>query len=331
MYDTSYNYPDSSFYGRQNTQDPNDPSRISQDRPGKGRGQEAECGPDEIPVPTQDGWDCKARNTTPGPVNTNCPEGQTFDNPTQKCLPMCPEGQARNGAGDCVDLGLGGGKPDDGGPGGGKSPITPAPASPKPYEWKDWVPPAKTPFELNLEEELSAFLKGAGTDVPFTPQVVQNMKTSAHRAATGTAIQDKNAIEADAIQRGVYRASHTGDRLDTARRAQESTYAQAARETDITAAIQNDMAIYRNKTAALDRAQAHVNAERDYLLSSQMADFERQKGMADVSIAYYNLEQQRWALQNQFSLSKYGIDMNKASADLQAQMALFNAMLQQAG
>lgn len=271
------------------------------------------------------------------PPNTNCPSGQDWNNAHNKCMPTCPTGTTRagNADGQCTPIdyspgpGQGGNNGGSGGSGGYRPTGGNGPNIPKPT-WEEWVPPTKTPFELNLEDELSGFLDDWDKRIPFTADIVRNMKTGARRNAYGSANADKQAIEADAIERGVYQGDHTGDRLDNARRGYQSQFANDSRNIDTNAAVANDAAVFRNRTAALDRAMSHVNKEREFLLASEMSHFERQKGMAEISLAYYNLEMQKWALTNEWNLKKYGIDENSKLANRGMDMEWFWRMMNDA-
>jgi len=276
---------------------------------------------DDIPY---DPWDEDTNKTVPG----ECPPDKPYM--VEGACQKCPPGQW-NHSGVCEERGStggggGGGGTSGGGSGGGGYKPTGAPSMPKPT-WEEWIPPEKTPFELNLEKELSGFLDDWDKKVPFTADVIQSMKTGAQRNAFGTAGADKEAIEADAIERGVFQGDHTGDRLDNARRGYRSQFANDSRTIDTNAAIANDEAVFRNRTAALDRAMSHVNSERDFLLNSEMSHFERQKGMAEISLAYYNLEMQKWALTNEWNLKKYGIDENSKLANRGMDMDWFWKMM----
>jgi len=203
----------------------------------------------------------------------------------------------------------GGGAPGGGAPGGGGTSKVGAfnPQTPK-YEFTPWSRPPKTPFENDLEGQIKGFMDGWDKSVPYTPEVIRNQKTNAFRASFGRTGINQEAVEADAIRRGGLRSTGTDRRLDSARRGAETNYSQADRAIDDTATQSNDAARFRNRTAALDRAQAHLNSEREYLLSSESNDFRRQEGLAKLALAYYGLEQERWSLTQQINNSNYQFD-----------------------
>lgn len=180
----------------------------------------------------------------------------------------------------------------------------------KPYEFTPWQRPPKTPFENDLEAQIKGFMEGWDKTVPYTPEVIRNQKTDAFRASFGRNNLNQEAVEADAIRSGRFRSTGTDRRLDSARRGAETNYAQADRAIDDTATQANDVARFRNRTAALDRAQAHLNSEREYLLASETNDFRRQQGLAQLALAYYGLEQERWALTQQINNSNYQFNTN---------------------
>lgn len=282
--------------------------------------------PWEIPVNNPGGnpWD---EETGLGVPAGGCPPEKPHMNEGQ--CSACPEGEWMH-SGKCEPRGNagggggGGGNGGGGSGGGGNAPNTP------PWNWEKWTPPTKTPFELNLEDELKGFLDDWDKRVPFTADVIQNMKTGAKRNAFGQYGADKLAIEADAIERGVFQGEHTGRRLDNARRGYQSQFANDSRTIDTNAAISNDEAVFRNRTAALDRAMAHVNNEREFLLASEMSHFERQKGMAEVTLAYYNLEMQKWALKNEWDVKRYGIDKDFELGNRGMDMEWFWRMMEDA-
>ena len=153
-------------------------------------------------------------------------------------------------------------------------------------------------------------MEGWDKTVPYTPEVIRNQKTDAFRASFGRNNLNQEAVEADAIRSGRLRSTGTDRRIDSARRGAETNYAQADRAIDDTATQANDAARFRNRTAALDRAQAHLNSEREYLLSSESNDTARQQGLAQLALAYYGLEQERWALTQQINNSNYQFNTN---------------------
>jgi len=185
---------------------------------------------------------------------------------------------------------------------GGTAPFKP---STPPYQFKPWTPPPQTPFEINLQGQISDFLKNWNTDVPYTPEVIQNQQTDAFRNSYGRVGTNKAAIEADAIRRGVLRSSGTDRRVDAVSRDAQSAYAQADRGITNTATQENFQARFNNRTAALDRAQKMLDSQREYLLASETNDFRRQQGLAQLAFGYYGLEQERWSLTQQLNNSNY--------------------------
>lgn len=206
--------------------------------------------------------------------------------------------------------GGGGGSSSGGGSGGGSGSTQPFKPQSKPYEFEPWTPPTPTPFAQDLQKQLSEFLNGWNTDVPYTDPVVSNMKTNAFLATKGRTAQEKRAVEADAIRRGVFRSTGTDRRLDARSNAADAAYAGAERGIENTATIGNYEARTQNRLAALDRAQRHVDSEREYLMASEMNHFARQEGLAKLALAYYSLEQQRWELTQQLNSGKYQFDKN---------------------
>lgn len=197
-----------------------------------------------------------------------------------------------------------------GGGGGGTPAVSPFnPTTPK-YEFKPWKPPAQTPFEKSLEEQLNEFLGNWDKSVPYTPEVVRNMKTDAFKTSFGRTNVNREAIESDAARRGVMNSTGTDRRLDLQRANAEGNFAGAERDITNTSTVANFQAQMTNRLAALDRAQAHVNAEREFLMASEMNDFARQEKLAQIALAYYNLEQQRWGLTQQLNLSKTQFNQN---------------------
>jgi len=204
--------------------------------------------------------------------------------------------------------GGGGGAPGAGG--GGTPAVSPFnPTTPK-YEFKPWKPPAQTPFEKSLEEQLNEFLGNWDKSVPYTPEVIRNMKTDAFKTSFGRTNANREAIESDAARRGVMNSTGTDRRLDLQRANAEGNFAGAERDITNTSTVANFQAQMTNRLAALDRAQAHVNAEREFLMASEMNDFARQEKLAQIALAYYNLEQQRWGLTQQLNLSKTQFNQN---------------------
>lgn len=227
------------------------------------------------------------------PGGNGCGPGKKWDEATQRCV---------------ADTGSSGGTGGSGGSGGTR--VTAFnPTTPK-YEFTPWQRPPKTPFENDLEAQIKGFMEGWDKTVPYTPEVIRNQKTDAFRASFGRNNLNQEAVEADAIRSGRLRSTGTDRRIDSARRGAETNYAAADRAIDDTATQANDAARFRNRTAALDRAQAHLNSEREYLLSSESNDFRRQQGLAQLALAYYGLEQERWALTQQINNSNYQFNTN---------------------
>lgn len=265
-----------------------------------------------------------------GGAYRDCPDGQIF-NGMFGCVDECPDGQARNGEGDCVDLGLdsGGGSGGSGGSGsggGGRRPTTPF-DPPAPYEMEPWNAPAPTPLDLRLGSEIDSMLGDWDKRVPYTDKVITNQKASAFRSAHGRDTANRNAINADAILRGVFGSDHTGDRQDNMRRGADSQYAEGVRDIENNAAVQNDAAMFRNRTAAIDRAQQHVDNERNFLLTSEMSHFQRQQGLAEISLAYYRLAQERWALENNLGYNYAALGQNQSQFDSGMNWQVLQALL----
>ena len=247
-------------------------------------------------------------------TNRNCPDGQHWEPSEQgggRCVPDstgppttqtsdCPPHYKRDANGDCQWDG--GGPARAPAPGSGTTPFKP---STPPYQFKPWTPPPQTPFEINLQGQISDFLKNWNTDVPYTPEVIQNQQTDAFRNSYGRVGTNKAAIEADAIRRGVLRSSGTDRRVDAVSRDAQSAYAQADRGITNTATQANFQARFNNRTAALDRAQKMLDSQREYLLASETNDFRRQQGLAQLAFSYYGLEQERWSLTQQLNNSNY--------------------------
>lgn len=210
-----------------------------------------------------------------------------------------------------------GGSGGTGGSGGG------APAPPKP-NWEPWAAPAKTPFELELEQQLRDFMGNWKDDVPFTDSVIGNLKTDAFRATKGRSLAEQRAIEADSIRRGVLRSTGTDRRLDAQRNEASSQYAAAERGIETTATQANFQARTANRLAALDRAEQHVNAEREFLMTNEMNHFARQQGMNQLALAYYSIQNQRFMLKMQLDNSNYQFDK---SFDWQKQMDILMGLL----
>lgn len=267
----------------------------------------------------------KACKDSGGTWITTGPYGQGYCKPKENSGP-CPEGQEQspfdsngNDASyplECVshaeaqrrfDLRKGknasGGTPTTGGSGGSGGGGGGGVA-----KFDPWVPPAQTPFEADLEKQLKDFLDNWDKSVPFTDQVVTNLKTNAFKDSFGRVTANKNAIDADAVQRGIYRSTPRDNRIDAMVHGADSNFTTASRNIDTTAAQQNFQAQMTNRLAALDRAQAHVDKEREYLMTSEMNQFARQSKLAELALAYYTLSQQRWAIQKQLDQAKYQFD-----------------------
>lgn len=265
---------------------------------------------------------------------TKCADGWHVEPSTGGCVPdkaACPDGWAMGEFGKCVELfpGGSGGEGGSGGSGkagkaGGLFGALPWNPETKPYEFQPWTPPKPTALDTSLTKSLEEWLGSWDKSVPFTDRVIAQSKSSALRSSLGKQNANREAILADQIQRGVFKSSATGSRLDASRRAAQSAFTQASRDIDTTAAVQNDAALYRNRMSALDAAQKHVDNERNFLLQSQMDDFTRQAKLADIQQAYYRLEQERWSLMNGWNLSKYGIDVGSNNAMLALFAQLMN-------
>lgn len=289
----------------------------------------------------QDPWDTPPQSdpgsdtTAPAPSpssptqnNGPCPDGK-IRNYKGECEDRCPDGYARNGAGECIELFPNTNAPDrnTGGCGHNQrwdeatgrcvsrndsdddfSPSSrPSPFNPRtqPYQFTPFTPPPKTPFEIDLQAQIDDFLKNWDKSIPYTDEVIRNQKTNAFRASFGRTNANKAGIEADAIERGVLRSTGTDRRLDLARNVADSAYSAATRDIDDTATQSNFKARTENRLAALDRAQRHLESEREYLLAAETNDFRRQDGLAKMAFAYYGLEQERWALTQSLNNSNF--------------------------
>lgn len=189
------------------------------------------------------------------------------------------------------------------------------------FKFEPWTPPAQTPFEADFEAKLKEFMDNWDKTVPFTDSVISNLKTNAFKSTFGRVSANKAAIDADAAAKGTLRSTPTDRRIDNMIQAADSTFADSSRNIDTTAAQQNFQAQMTNRLAALDRAQQHIDAEREYLMTSEMNQFARQSKLADLALAYYNLAQQRWQIQQQLNAAKYQFD---ASLDWSKQQYAYN-------
>ncbi len=224
----------------------------------------------------------------------------------QECVDEAEYQRRLKIAKDSLPAGAGGGGGSSSSGGSGST----APFNPKskPYEFEPWTPPTPTPFAVDLEKQLSDFMSNWSTDVPYTDPVVSNMKTNAFLATKGRTPAELRSIKADAIRRGVLRSTGTDQRIDAKTNAANAAYAGAERGIENSATMGNFEARTQNRLAALDRAQRHVDSEREYLMASEMNHFNRQEGLAKLALAYYSLEQQRWELTQQLNSSKYQFD-----------------------
>lgn len=261
----------------------------------------------------------------------------------------CPQGPgwARNGSGECIELFPGDDDPNTNGCGpnqhwdeaqkrcvnGPKSESTsttsssntsstPSQTAPAPFE--KWVPPAKTPFEIDFEKQLQDFLNNWDKAVPYTDSVVANLKTNNFKSAYGRAGANRDAADADAISRGVFRSSGRDRRIDSINQSADETFSTGEREIDNTATQANFQAQMTNRLAALDRAQQHVDREREYLMTSEMNQFARQSKLAELALAYYQIAAQKSMLQSQLNQSKYQFDTSLDWAKTQFEWDMLN-------
>lgn len=158
------------------------------------------------------------------------------------------------------------------------------------------MPAPPPPNDLGMSDDIAANLKAmlAG-NTRYTPEVIANMKGALQEATAGKLKGTQEAIKADQVARGMFRSGETGARLDAARNAAAGSYTSGVRDI-LMKKVDADM---QDKLNALDRAQKWLDDLRQYSLSADMNNIQREQLKANIALAYAKLHQDRDSLQAQ--------------------------------
>lgn len=219
--------------------------------------------------------------------NTTCPPGQTWDSPTNGCIAVCPEGQARDGRGNCVSLNMPGKETASSGGGGG--PV------------KAGSQVGVSPYDAKLQAMIMEYLQSimGGRGLPFSEDMVNKLKAGAFQTASGQAQVQQQGLAGDLARAGLSRSGAAIDASGAIARNQGAQFSKDSRTIAITAVQEN----FKAKQSALQSAQDFLNSERANQLST-----------AQVTLAYAQLNQQWKSLLASFDQQMKVIDRGDQSA-----------------
>jgi hypothetical protein len=179
-------------------------------------------------------------------------------------------------------------------------------------------------LEGSILEQIMAGLQG-GTR--FTPEVMAILAGQAHAQSRGAAKRGTEAIQSDALRRGLGRSPAGTQRgIADVQRGAEGQYAQTVAQQQL-AKINGD---YQDKTAALDRAQKYLDSQRDYILRADMTAAAREASAAQISLGYARIQAERGNLQMQLDAQWRALQAQIAAqfglTNLQAELQLPNLL-----
>jgi hypothetical protein len=158
---------------------------------------------------------------------------------------------------------------------------------------------SSTPGSLSVEGEMEKLLKGGitGQIGSASDAATQAQLAQAFQAAEGRRQAASEQINADAISRGLSRSSVPSGLQAQASRDAGAQYTQAARDIAINQSKQQ----YQDRLSALDRAQKMLDSKRQEVLTRERNAIDRDAQMAQISLAYAKIDQERQMLSQQLS------------------------------
>ena len=156
-------------------------------------------------------------------------------------------------------------------------------------------------LETSLEEGLKQLLADGG---PFTPEVIAQLQSKAFLNSRGQAKTQGDAINRDALARGMYGAGATAELQAGTDRAAASDYSANASNIDTQAVQANHTA----KLAALDRAQQWLDQKRQFILAQTGQAQQKELALKQISLGYAQIEAQKSSLQAQLAQNQSQFD-----------------------
>lgn len=147
----------------------------------------------------------------------------------------------------------------------------------------------RTETEQMVEEGIQAALSGESSSMPteLVEEKKQKLATSARERGAGAA----EAINRDALSRGLLRSGIATRNVREARLATEAEITRGEREIE----IEKMIADHNDKMAALDRAENWLNNLRTYELGKERNQIAREQIAAQLSLGYASIQAQREA------------------------------------